>query len=304
MSVCITPSPRKKHSCRILFLQRKFKFENTSKVAEMARIMLYVFATVLATLSTVSGHSYHMGNCPSVDSQESFDMNRFLGKWYVIQKTSTGSKCLTNIYEKTNETGKYIIRQASEHLLLGLTSLNHEYTYEGIITMPDSRDPARMQVRFPLSVAGSASYIVLMTDYENYAAVFSCQKLAFAHRQSASILSRKPTLDKMYTDKIRARLTSYGIDPFDLSIIEHSCSPPDDETLDININPTTFTAGSIAGVVRKAGEKLGDGIEYAAGGASSIYNRFYGKESSTLKKDREELGHDNHNPRDDVEWLP
>jgi hypothetical protein len=47
-----------------------------------------------------------------------------------------------------------------------------------------------------------------MTDYDNYAGVFTCQKLAFAHRQSASILSRSPNLDKMYVDKVRAiRLT-------------------------------------------------------------------------------------------------
>jgi hypothetical protein len=69
----------------------------------------------------------------------------------VIQKTSTGSKCLTDTYAKTNETGKYVIQQVSEHLILGLTSLNHEYTYEGIITVPDSSDPATMVVRFPLS---------------------------------------------------------------------------------------------------------------------------------------------------------
>jgi apolipoprotein D and lipocalin family protein len=52
-------------------------------------------------------------------------------------------------------------------------------------------------------VAGSASYIVFMTDYETYAGVFTCQKLGFAHRQSASILSRSPRLDKMYVDKVR-----------------------------------------------------------------------------------------------------
>jgi apolipoprotein D and lipocalin family protein len=52
-------------------------------------------------------------------------------------------------------------------------------------------------------VAGSASYIVFMTDYETYAGVFTCQKMGFAHRQSASILSRSPRLDKMYVDKVR-----------------------------------------------------------------------------------------------------
>jgi hypothetical protein len=78
-------------------------------------------------------------------------MPQFLGKWYVVQKTSTGSKCLTETYIKTNESAKYLIRQVSEHLILGLTTLNHEYTYEGELSVSDSSDPARMTVRFPLS---------------------------------------------------------------------------------------------------------------------------------------------------------
>ncbi|XP_023716673.1 apolipoprotein D [Cryptotermes secundus] len=271
----------------------------------MAGVMLFILTTVLAALTTVSGHSYHLGNCPNVESQQNFDMEKFLGKWYVVQKTSTGSKCLTETYVKSNETGKYVIRQVSEHLILGLTSLNHEYTYEGELTVPETSDPARMTVRFPLSVAGSASYIVFMTDYETYAGVFTCQKLGFAHRQSASILSRSPRLDKIYVDKIRNRLRDYGVDPYDLSLIEHSCNPPDEDTLDININPTTFTAGSVAGVVRKAGEKLGDGIEAAADGASSLYNRFHGSSNSnaSVRRDREEVTNDRHNPRNDAEWL-
>jgi hypothetical protein len=105
--------------------------------------------------------------------------------------------------------------------------------------------------------------------------------------------------------QIRNRLREYGVDPYDLSIIEHSCNPPDEDTLDININPTTFTAGSIAGVVRTAGDKLGDGIEAAAEGASSLYNRFYGSSiNASVKKDREEVSNDRHNPSNDVEWLP
>jgi apolipoprotein D and lipocalin family protein len=75
--------------------------------------------------------------------------------------------------------------------------------------------------------------------------------------------------------------------------------------LDINVNPTTFTAGSIAGVVRKAGDKLGDGIEAAAEGASSLYNRLYGSGvSASVKKDREEVSNNRRNPNNDVEWLP
>jgi hypothetical protein len=42
----------------------------------MAGITLFVLTTVLVTLTTVSGHSYHLGNCPNVESQQNFDMEK------------------------------------------------------------------------------------------------------------------------------------------------------------------------------------------------------------------------------------
>lgn len=51
-------------------------------------------------------------------------------------------------------------------------------------------------------VAGESSFNIFMTDYVSYAGIFTCQKLTFAHRQSATLLSRTRTLDKMYIDKV------------------------------------------------------------------------------------------------------
>lgn len=149
-----------------------------------------------------------------------------------------------------------------------------------------------------------------MTDYENYAAVYTCQGLGIGHRDSATILSRTRSLDKVYTDKvcqfyffivynciayhkfplqIRTRLSSYNIDPFDLSIIsQKNCPKTKDEGLNINIDDDTFSSQSIAGVVRKAGEKLGDGIEYVAGGAKRIYST-YASGNSDAENNREPL---------------
>lgn len=53
-----------------------------------------------------------------------------------------------------------------------------------------------------IDVAGDSSFTVFMTDYQTYAGIFSCQKITFAHRQSATLLSRTRTLDKMYIDKV------------------------------------------------------------------------------------------------------
>ena len=66
-------------------------------------------------------------------------------------------------------------------------------------------------------------------------------------------------------------MSNFGVNPYDLSIIDHSKCPAD-TNLNINIDKDTFSPQSIAGVVRKAGEKLGDGVEYAAEGVGKIYN--------------------------------
>ncbi|GLH01789.1 Lazarillo protein [Gryllus bimaculatus] len=257
-------------------------------------MQLAVFA-IVTILGGVSSHTYHLGTCPKVEAMDDFQMSKFLGIWYVVQKTSTGSSCLANNYTVDHESGGYLLEQTSQHLILGLTSLDHTYRYTGKLSVPRPNVPAKMQVNFPLSVAGSATYTVFATDYENYAGIFTCQKLTFAHRQSASILSRKRTLEKQYVDKLRNKLSSYGIDPFDLSIIDQSGCPTE-EGVNINIDSNTFSAGSIAGVVRTAGDKLGDGIETLASGAKTVYHTVQNK------RDREELS--SGATSNEAEWLP
>jgi len=89
-------------------------------------------------------------------------------------------------------------------------------------------------------------------------------------------------------------LNNFGVDPHDLSIInQQECRPvtAEESGLNINIDEQTFTAQSAAGVVRKAGEKIGDGIETIASGASKVYNKFSGKDKEDIVEK-------------DAEWLP
>ncbi|XP_066144764.1 apolipoprotein D-like [Euwallacea fornicatus] len=219
-------------------------------------------------------HSYHLGVCPTIEPQPEFNMNKMLGIWYVIEKTSTASSCIMYNISKTDEPGEYQVEEISQHFLLALTPLKHGYHYTGTLKVPDSAVPARMTVKFPLSVAGSSTFTVFMSDYENYAGIFTCQKLTFAHRQSATILSRSRTLDKMYIDKIRSRLTNSQIDPFELSLISQKDCPRDlDAGYNIAINDETISAKAAAGVIRKAGEKIGDGVEYIAEKTKGVYNK-------------------------------
>lgn len=152
-----------------------------------------------------------------------------MGIWYAVQKTSTASSCLIYNVTRGEEPGEYFIEQVSQHFALGLTPLKHEYSYTGQLTAPIPELPAKMRVKFPLSEllyfcnfmcnrfflnhknpfcslfidpAGESDFTIFMTDYETFAGIFTCQKLAFAHRQSATLLSRTKDLDKLYVDKV------------------------------------------------------------------------------------------------------
>lgn len=259
-------------------------------------------------IAVVVSHSYHLGACPIVEPMAGFQMNRFLGIWYVIQKTSTASKCITYNYTRGDEPGEYVITQDSDIPILGLTALKHEYHYTGALSVPEPSVPSRMTVRFPLSVAGSASHVVFATDYENYAGIFTCQKLAFAHRQSATILSRTRDLDKAYVDKVRQKLSSFGVDPFSLSIITQTDCPRGNNSLDVNIDPHTFTTDNLGQVVRKTGEKIADGAEWIGEQGSKVYHKIVGDEdkSGEVRKDATPMPKSVNGKVEDneVEWIP
>lgn len=80
-----------------------------------------------------------------------FSRTQMLGLWYVIQKTSTASHCITYNFTRMDEPDTYELIQDSQHFVLGLTPLKHDYRYVGRLTVPDSAVPARMTVKFPLS---------------------------------------------------------------------------------------------------------------------------------------------------------
>jgi len=233
------------------------------------------YAVVLVLLCHYAqSHTYHTGECPAVEPMASFDIKQFLGIWYAVQKTATASTCIVYNITRGEEPGEYVIEQTSQHFALGLTPLKHEYSYTGQISIPDNDIPAKMKVKFPLNVAGDSGFTVFLTDYSTYAGIFTCQKVTFAHRQSATILSRTKDLDKIYVDKVRNRLSTFNVDPFDLSIVNQTGCPKDaKEGYNIHIDSDTFSASNIAGAVRKAGEKLGDGVEWTIEASKKFYKR-------------------------------
>lgn len=267
----------------------------------LIRVVLWCISLIFL-VKHVEMHSYHLGACPNIEPQSDFNMNRMLGIWYVIEKTSTASSCIVYNITKGEEPDEYQVEEISQHFLLALTPLKHGYHYTGILQVPDSGVPARMTVKFPLSVAGKSSFTVFMTDFDTYAGIFTCQKLTFANRQSATILSRTRSLDKMFIDKIRSRLTNAQIDPFELSLINQKDCPRNlTAGYNININDDTISAKAAADVFRKAGEKIGDGVEYISGKTKDVYHKVADKADEGKERVRAQVSK---TMDPDSEWLP
>ena len=80
-----------------------------------------------------------------------------------------------------------------------------------------------MEIDYPLSSTGVINlkqYVVLTTDYENYALVWNCHKMIVGHRQSAQIMSRTPLLDKKMISELRELLTNYELNEHYLTIVK------------------------------------------------------------------------------------
>lgn len=72
---------------------------------------------------------------------------------------------------------------------------------------------------------------------------------------------------------MRTRLGSFNVDPYDLSIINQTGCPKDtEEGTHIHIDPDTFSSSNIAAGVRKAGEKIGDGVEWTLDAGKKVIN--------------------------------
>ncbi|XKL64706.1 hypothetical protein PGB90_004792 [Kerria lacca] len=247
----------------------------------LVKLSLFLFLYVVP--QKIDGHTYHLGgDCAAVEPLPGFIMDKFVGKWYAIQKTSTASRCMVYNFQKTEYRLRYKVQQLSENPVIGMVKDN-TYKYTGNLEIIDESEPANMVVKFPLNVAGKSSFVVFITDYDNYAGIYTCQQIGFTHRHSATVLSRKTTLDKTYIDKIRNRLSNFNVNPFDLNSVNQTSCVFTDDKFTIDINDTTFSKENIQKTLKNVGSAIGDGVDFLWKGAKKVYE--------SVKKDDKETKH-------------
>lgn len=183
-------------------------------------VLLGIAVGVLVITDGIEGHSVKNGACPTeVEVQHNFDLDKFLGVWYVIQKTSTSSSCMKLNITRTQD-GVIKIYEFSRTFPLQMIRVDHTTIYAGELNVPDPTEPARMEVRYNLSPLGTVPFWIVETNYSEYASTWSCGRMLWGHFQDAMILSRKPRLDNEVAKKLRTKFNGFGIDPGTLSFID------------------------------------------------------------------------------------
>uniref|UniRef100_A0A8C2XK40 Apolipoprotein D n=1 Tax=Cyclopterus lumpus TaxID=8103 RepID=A0A8C2XK40_CYCLU len=157
-----------------------------------------VLLALLTAAAAAHAQSFHPGRCPQPSVQEDFDVTKYMGTWYEIEK-------LPAVFER----GK--CNQATYSLLKNYMSNGKRNTIQGVAKVKDSSKPAILGVSFFKGVA-DGPYWVLSTDYRSYSLVYSCTDYFLFHVDFAWILARTRVLTEDVMSRLRDTLSSAGVD--------------------------------------------------------------------------------------------
>uniref|UniRef100_A0A182PVH0 Apolipoprotein D n=1 Tax=Anopheles epiroticus TaxID=199890 RepID=A0A182PVH0_9DIPT len=133
---------------------------------------------------------------PEVDSLRFFDVDRYLGKWYEIQRYENDFQenldCVQLRYTLNEDRSVQVSNSAFS--LLNDSTINVVGTAE--LSFPDDPlVPAKLNVTFFGAPNNVSNYWVLDTDYERFSVVWNCQPVGEEQsEENFWILSRTPTL--------------------------------------------------------------------------------------------------------------
>ncbi|XP_046880088.1 apolipoprotein D-like [Hypomesus transpacificus] len=172
----------------------------------MAKCFQVLFMIIIAAIPA-HAQSFHLGRCLTPELQKDFDINKYLGQWYEIEK-------LPAVFEKgTCNQAKYSLLddgtvQVRNAELLANGKIN---SIEGVAKVKDSIQSAILKVKFFKGVP-DAPYWVLSTDYVSHALVYSCiGYLRLFHIDFAWVLARNRTLPDDVISQLHDALAVAGV---------------------------------------------------------------------------------------------
>ena len=169
----------------------------------MAKIYL------LLILAIAANADWFWGGCPSVNIQQNFELNKYLGKWYEIGRVknvpyTASTRCGTAEYELQEDGTLKVIN----------TCLLDSGYYPAIGTAYcEDNGTGQCYVRFS-RFQPWGDYKVLETDYDNYSVVWSCSSFWLFHVEYSWILARESGYNYDPAIELLEGSTSLRLDDF------------------------------------------------------------------------------------------
>jgi len=124
---------------------------------------LTILCTALLLLNASSCQQSSTNNCLPVTTDQSANLDQFLGLWYEIgnmkQFFNRGCSCTTAEYSLSDTPGRITVNNSCERLLFG--------DIEGFAYAPDINDFSKLKVSFPSFPGGEGDYWILYFDGVN-----------------------------------------------------------------------------------------------------------------------------------------
>jgi len=157
---------------------------------------------VLSTLTSIKADFplFIFGDhCPTVSGVANFDANQYTGEWFQLSSlpfifVSSADRCILANYTLL-PNGNIGVDNSGINHWTGVRS-----GAEGEAALIDGNTKGELNVQFYVSPSTTAepNYFILDTDYVEYAYVWSCRSLFFAHIPQLWILNREPNRSPEY----------------------------------------------------------------------------------------------------------
>ncbi|BES96055.1 Lipocalin / cytosolic fatty-acid Hypothetical protein protein family [Nesidiocoris tenuis] len=186
--------------------------------------LLFIFAMAMA-IGVAYGQRPAFGRCPNVTAKADFDIDKFVGQWneiersfYLFESSLSCTQLNFTLYE--NDTMR---TEVTYRVPWRGTSSVSSYRVKDVSMTPGELNMV-LDGPLPSVIArmapGSGKYIVLDTDYTDYALIYSCTDLRLVHADFIWVLGRGKdisvdartivysTLDKSKVNRDRLLLTN------------------------------------------------------------------------------------------------
>lgn len=184
-----------------------------------------------AWVGLASGLVIRYGRCPQPPVKQGFDVKRYVGKWWEYQRFPAPFEyavvCGSANYTLLQSDVIKVVNAGIQDIkIFGYTVRRAPVLAEGSARIVDLSTPSKLIVSFAGMPKGAAStepnYLVVDTDYDNYAVVYSCNSFGFINFQLAWILTRAQGVKPAQFDAIITTLRNAGVDTSAFITVDHS----------------------------------------------------------------------------------